>query len=222
MGHPFWPLFDLRVTTPRLELRVVDDELATALAALAAGGVHHPAATPFFVPWTDLPSPELERGVLQFHWRSRADTSPACWRVPFAAIERGVVVGSTDLAATDFPVLRQFETGSWLGREHQGRGLGREMRVATLSVGFDAFDAELATTGAWHDNAASLGVTRSLGYEPAGVRRALRRDAPDTLLGFRMDRAHFEHAVRRDDIVIRGDGAVREQLGIARPAEVSG
>lgn len=216
MGHPYWPLFDLEVRTPSMTLRAVDDEMATELAALAERGLHDPSFAPFYVPWTDLVSPHLERGVLQFHWRSRATTSPTTWRVPFAAIVDGVVVGSTDLAADDYPTLREFETGSWLGREFQGRGLGKEMRLATLSVGFLALDAEFATTGAWHDNGPSLGVTRSLGYQPAGTRRAKRRDEADTLLGFRMGRDHFVEHLRRDDIEIIGDDPVRALLGIER------
>ena len=116
MAHPYWPLFDLEVRTPTVTLRPVTDEVATGLAALAAEGVHDPAFAPFSIPWTDLPPGEMERGVLQFHWRSRAETSTESWRVPFGAFADGELVGSTDLAATDFAVLRQFETGSWLGR----------------------------------------------------------------------------------------------------------
>lgn len=212
--HPYWPLFDLVVRTPRLTLRVIDDDLAVELAALAARGVHDPATMPFSVPWTDLESPELERGVLRFHWRTRAETVPSSWRIPFATIVDGVVVGSTDLAATDFPALGSFETGSWLGRDHQGQGIGTEMRIATLTVGFDGLGAAEATTGAWSDNAASLGVTRALGYEFAGTRRALRRDEPDELHGYRMTREHFA-TIRRDDIAIEGIEPVRELLGVA-------
>ena len=45
MTHPVWPLFDLRVHTPKLELRYIDDDLATELAQLASArhprpGVH--------------------------------------------------------------------------------------------------------------------------------------------------------------------------------------
>ncbi len=215
--HPYWPLFDLEVRTPRLTLRVVDDDLAVELAALAAKGVHDPATTPFSTPWTDLEPPELERGVLRWHWRSRAETEPASWRIPFATIVDGVVVGTTELAAVDFPVLRSFETGSWLGREYQGRGIGKEMRLAALTVGFDGLDAAEATTGAWADNAASLGVTAALGYEFAGIRRARRRDDADELHGFRMTRRHFA-TIHRADIVVDGIDPVRELLGIeARP-----
>ena len=112
---------------------------------------------------------------MRFYWRSRADTQPESWRLLHAVIVDGAVVGACDLFASDFPTLRQFETGSWLGREFQGRGLGKEMRLAALTLGFDGLGAEFATTGLWHDNAASLGVTQSLGYEQAGRRGHCRR-----------------------------------------------
>jgi RimJ/RimL family protein N-acetyltransferase len=86
MAHRYWPLFDLRVRTPRLELRPPSDEDAVALAALAAEGVHDPAATPFTIPWTDQPSPQLERGALQFIWRCRAEWTPEKWHLPLAVL----------------------------------------------------------------------------------------------------------------------------------------
>ena len=45
MSTAIWPLFDLRVTTPRLSLRYVADELV-------AQGIHDPATMPFSEPWT--------------------------------------------------------------------------------------------------------------------------------------------------------------------------
>lgn len=213
MAHPYWPLYDLEVRTTRVTLRYIDDELSVELARLAAKGVHDPSSMPFSIPWTDLPSPQLERGAMQFHWRTRAETTPAAWRIPFAAIVEGAVVGSTDLTAAQFPALRQFETGSWLGREYQGRGIGKEMRIATLSVGFDGLDAAYATTAAWTDNGPSLGVTRSLGYDEVGPRRELRRNEPDEQMHYRMSAGHFA-TIRRDDIDIIGIDAVRRFLEI--------
>ena len=214
MAHPYWPLFDIEVRTPRVMLRAVTDDVAVGLAGLGARGVHDPDFAPFLTPWTDLPAGELERGVLQFHWRSRAELTPASWRVAFGVFVDDTLVGSTDLFANDFAVLRQFETGSWLGREFQGRGLGRELRVAALSFGFVALGAEWATTGAWHDNEPSLGVTRSLGYAPDGTRRAVRRGTADTLMEFRMSRAHFIDQVQRDDIEIACPDAALDLLGV--------
>ncbi len=213
MGNEHWPLFDLEIRTPRLTLRYLDDELAADLVAVAARGVHDPATMPFLIEWTDRPSPELEQEAMRFYWRSRADTTPASWRLLFAAVHDGEVIGSIDLFASGFPALRQFETGSWLGRRHQRKGFGAEMRTAALTLGFDGLDAEFATTGAWHDNAASLGVTRSLGYTESGRRRALRRGKPDELVEFRMDRAHWS-AIRRDDITVDGADAARSFLGL--------
>jgi RimJ/RimL family protein N-acetyltransferase len=217
MAHPYWPLFDLEVRTPRLTLRGITDELAVELAALAARGIHDEDFMPFAMPWSRRPSPELERQALQFYWRCRAELTPTSWNINLVVLVDGEVVGTSGLIASDFGRMRQFETGSWLGREHQGRGIGKEMRLATLALGFDGFGAEWATTGAWHDNGPSLGVTRSLGYAVAGHRRAIRDDRePDTLLGFEMPRSHYEEHLRRDDIALVGVEPVRELLAISR------
>ncbi len=216
MQRGAWPLFGLEVRTPRLTLRYLDDELADELIALASLGIHDPAVMPFKLPWTDQPSPLREQNSLRFYWRSRADTAPQSFRLLLAAIVDGVVVGTSDVFADGFPTLRQFETGSWLGQAFQGKGLGKEMRFASLTLGFDGLGADFAVTTAWHDNAASLGVTHALGYEPIGHRRARRRDEPDEMLTFRMDRAHFD-TIRRPDITLHGIDAAREFLAVGDP-----
>lgn len=216
MGHPYWPPFDLEVRTPRLTLRAITDEIAVELVALAAEGIHDPDFMPFAIPWTRHDSPTLERQALQFYWRCRAEMSPGRWTLNFAVVVDGTVVGTSGLTAHDFPRMRQFETGSWLGRAFQGRGIGTEMRVATLALGFAGFGAEWAVTGAWHDNGPSLGVTRALGYREQGWRRALRDEhAPDRLVGFEMPRDHFESELRRDDIELIGVDPVLGFLEIA-------
>jgi RimJ/RimL family protein N-acetyltransferase len=214
MPHAHWPLFDLVVRTPRLTLRYLDDTLAAELATLAAAGIHDPDTMPFLFPWTDAESPDLERNALRFYWRARAETSPQSWDLLFAALDGDEVVGTTSLGSKDFPVVRTFETGSWLGRRFQGRGLGTEMRIATLHLGFLGLDALTAVTGAFDDNPASLGVTRKLGYEPNGVSLHERRGARAQSSRFLMTREHFLDQVRRDDVEIQGDAAVRELLGI--------
>jgi RimJ/RimL family protein N-acetyltransferase len=213
MPHPHWPLFDLEVRTPRLTLRYADDHLCTELATLASKGIHDPSTMPFAIPWTDIESPELERQAFRFWWGCRADTSPAKWNLILVAIVDATVVGTTSLGSSEFAVTRTFETGSWLGRDHQGRGLGKEMRYATLQLGFDGFGAEQATTGAFSDNPASLGVTRSLGYEPNGRLRHERRGELAESLRFQMTREHWA-TIRRDDISLHGVEAVRELLGL--------
>ena len=213
MANDHWPLFDLEVHTPRLTLRYLDDALAAELVAVAARGVHDPAVMPFSIPWTDLPSPQMEQEAMRFYARTRADMRPAAWNLQFAVVVDDDVVGACDVMATDFPVLRQFTTGSWLVRDVQGRGLGKEFRMAALTLGFDGLGAQYALTGMWHDNAASKGVTESLGYDFEGRRQALRRGVPDEMLGYRMPRAQWE-TIRREDITLTGVDTARQFLGL--------
>ena len=120
--RPRWALFDLEVVTPRLVLRYVSDDLGAALATLAAAGIHDPATMPFTEPWTDVPSPHLERNSLQYYWRNRAETSVQRWNLDLAVLVDGSVVGMCSIHAEGFPGNRRLTTGSWLGLAHQGRG----------------------------------------------------------------------------------------------------
>ena len=215
MAHPIWPFFDLRVTTPRLELLPIDDVTGTELALLAAKGVHDPQFMPFGVPWTDVPSPQLEVNSLQFQWRWRGEVSAEAWMLNFAVSVDGQIVGSTGFITRDFPTLRTFETGSWLGREFQGRGIGKEMRTANLQLGFLGFGALYATTAAWDDNGPSLGVTRSLGYAENGHARLTRRGQAARQLRFEMTRDFFTENLQRDDIELHGVDACLPLLGLA-------
>jgi RimJ/RimL family protein N-acetyltransferase len=213
MPTPHWPLFDLEVRTPRLTLRYVDDELGHQLCELMALGVHDPAFMPFVIHWTDLEPPELQRSAYRYWWRCRADTAPAAWSLNFAVVADGRVVGACGLVADHFPVLRTFETGSWLGLAHHGQGLGTEIRHACLHLGFEGLGAEVATTGAYTDNGPSLGVTHKLGYRPNGRFSTLRRGAPDEIERFRLDRADWE-AIRRSDIELSGTDDACDLLGL--------
>jgi RimJ/RimL family protein N-acetyltransferase len=216
MAHPIWPFFDLRVVTPRLELVAIDDHVSATLALLAARGVHAPDFMPFAFPWTDTPSPELEQKAMQFHWRCRAEMTPASWNLNLGVVVDGEVVGSTGLITHDFLVTRRFETGSWLGLEFQGRGIGKEMRVATLHLGFLGFAGSLATTTAFHDNGPSLGVTRSLGYAENGHDWKVRRGEPARSLQFEMSREQFDSTLRRDDVELFGVDPCLPMLGLVQ------
>ena len=203
MGHAYWPLFDLRIRTPRLELRVPNDDDLIELARMAALGVHPESLMPFSIAWTDQPSPELERGLMQWHWRARAEWSPTRWRLAFGVLEEGRMVGSQDMHAQDFGILRTAETGSWLGREHQGRGIGKEMRAAVLHLAFAGLGAVIARSAAFADNAASLSVSRAMGYVIDGEELTLRRGTASRHIRLRLERHEWERR-RRDNVVIEG------------------
>lgn len=214
MSESLWPLFDLTIRTPRLELRPPDDDALVALARLAANGVHDPKVMPFRFPWTDAPSPDLERSALQFHWRTRASWTPDDWHLPFAVWCEGEIVGQQDILAHDFARIRTVESGSWLGLAHQGQGIGKEMRIAILHLAFVGLDAQRAETGAYEHNAASLGVTATLGYEPNGDAVFTPRGEPQVEKKFKMDHTAFER-IRRDDITIENLEPCLAMFGIS-------
>lgn len=210
-----WPVFGIRVTTPRITLRAVDPDLAFAIADLSSQGIHDPATMPFATPWSDAGSPQLERNGLKHYWAGWGSWSADTWHLPFAVFEGDTLVGTQSVVTHDFPALRGFETGSWVSRAHQGRGIGKEMRAAVLHFAFAGLGALDAFTGAWEDNAASIAVTRALGYRDNGIMVGLRRTARDRQVLFTMDRAHWE-TIRRDDIAIAGlDDACLAMFGLA-------
>jgi hypothetical protein len=98
-----WPLFGLRIRTPRLELRLPTDDDLPALMALARAGIHPPDEMPFAVPWTRATGAEFERGFLQHHWMVRGAWSPEDWALNLAAFRNGEPVGSQTLTAEGFP-----------------------------------------------------------------------------------------------------------------------
>jgi RimJ/RimL family protein N-acetyltransferase len=212
MAHPYWPLFDVRVRTPHVELRLPTDDDLVALAELAVAGVHDPAEMPFDVPWTERPPGELERGVFQWNWRGRAEWDPDDWRLTLAVFAAGEVVGAQDVNAREFAVRRVVVTGSWLGRRHQGRGIGKEMRAAVLHLAFAGLDAAWAESAAFHDNHASIAVSRAVGYEDNGLGIGARRGEAALQQRFLLSRGRWE-ARRRDDITIEGLDPCRSMFG---------
>jgi len=208
-----WPLFGLEVRTDVVTLRYPDDEMLIELMELAAAGIHDESFMPFGVPWTREDPPALQQKGLQFHWRCRAELSADSLRIPLACFVDDELVGTSDLFATSFTTLRQFETGSWLGRGFQGRGIGKAMRAATLALGFDGLGGVRALTGAWDDNGPSIGVTRSLGYAEQGHRWMDREGTATKMVGFEMEPEQFER-VRPADVEFIGLDQVREFLQI--------
>ena len=110
-----------------------------------------------------------------YHWGELATFSPDDFCLDLAVVLDGRVIGAQGVAAKDFPVTRTGETGSWLGREFQGRGLGTAMRRALCELLFDHLGFEEITSAAFLDNPASPGVSRKVGYRPTVVTRIRRR-----------------------------------------------
>jgi RimJ/RimL family protein N-acetyltransferase len=206
-----WPLFGLRLLTPRLELRPVRDEDLGPLADAALAGIHDAGFMPFGVPWTDAAPEDLRRSLAQHNWRVRSELSRDSWGINFAILFDGVAVGTQSLAGKRFGVLRTVSTGSWLTRSAQGRGVGTEMRAAVLLFAFDWLEADYAESGAVVANGPSTGVSRRLGYSENG--RSIVEARPGEAVehvGFRMHRNEF---VRPDwELRVEGFEAARSEL----------
>ena len=178
-----WPVFGLRIRSEHLVLRIPRDADMPAFIDLAKAGIHPPDEMPFGVAWSVVPSPDFERSFLKFHWGTRSAWTPEAWTVDFLVELDGRPIGAQGLHAIDFAIHRIVDTGSWLGRAHQGQGFGKEMRSAVLSFAFDGLGARIAESSAFLDNLASSGVSRALGYEdngrgalaPQGVSRETQR-----------------------------------------------
>ena len=206
------PALALRITAGPLELRGIGDEDLAALCDLAVRGIHPPERMPFYFPWTDAPPDRLPLNTAQYHWRARASFSVESWVLPLGVWREGVLVGSQALETTNFLVTRTAETGSWLGSEYQGRGIGTAMRQAICALAFDHLGAAEVTSGAFLDNPASLAVSRNVGYRPNGTARLQRRDGEAAVL--RRFVLRPEDLVRGTPITVTGLEAFRRSIGL--------
>jgi RimJ/RimL family protein N-acetyltransferase len=209
MGLPDWPLFDLALVTPRLVLRPPTDDDFPALLDAIDAGIHDPATMPFRVPWTDAEPAARRRSALQHWWSVRATFTVDAWHVPFAVFRDGEAIGFQGVMAASFPTLRTVSTGSWLTKAAQGHGIGREMRAAVLTFAFDTLRAEVALSGAFSDNLASLAVSRALGYEPNGVHRVAPRGTVAEMHDLRLTRERWMRTRPQLDVEVRGFDACR-------------
>lgn len=210
LAHAFPPL-GLRVAAGPLELRSIGAEEVLTLVDVARDGVHDHETMPFSFPWTDASDADLPSHYLQWWWRTLATFSVDAWELNLCVLWEGSVVGVQGVATRDFPTLRFGETGSWLGRRFQGRGIGTAMRRAWVAFLFGHLGFEYVTSSAFVDNAASLRVSEKLGYRPNGsvwyARRGERAECRRLLL-------------RREDftgappIAVEGVEAARRFIGI--------
>lgn len=187
-----WPLSNLRLTTRRLELRVPSDDELAVLADKAADRVHLPGEQPYLTPWTDAPPTERALHVIQQHWSRRGAWSVDAWALELAVFHLARPVGMVVLKASQFPVLREVRTESWLGLKHHGQGLGTEARAALLHLAFEGLGAVSAVSEVFQDNAGSQGVSRKLRYRHDGISKDVFNERVVVSDRLRLDRVVWQ------------------------------
>jgi RimJ/RimL family protein N-acetyltransferase len=179
------PLFDLRIRTPRLELRLPTESELEELYDVAAAGIHPPEEMPFGVAWTD----DLSRDAfLAFHRSTRGSWKPGSWKFDFGTWAEGTLVGVQGIGAEAFAERRMIGTGSWLGSPYQRSGIGTEMRAAVVELAFTHLGAHAVTSSAFEANAASRRVSEKLGYSLVGRESLSPRGTPQPHLLLRLER----------------------------------
>lgn len=215
-----FPPLGLRVVAGPLELRGIGSEEVLALLDVVRDGIHHPATMPFLMPWTDADPADLPLNYLQWWWRSMALFTRDAWELNLCVLWHGEVVGVQGVTTQDFPTLRFGETGSWLGRRFQGRGIGTAMRQAMCALLFDELGFEFITSAAFADNAASTRVSYKVGYRDNGLDWRIPRAERSTLQRLLL---LPEDLVRGEPITVTGAAAMRrfidiDDTGSAAPA----
>ena len=122
-----WPAAGLRARAGHMELR----------------GIHDDDTMPFLVPWTRGEPHEVARSVVAYQWQARTAFGHGRLALELAVLLDGEPVGIQAASGEDYGVLRSVETGSWLGREYQSRGIGRRMRALMLHLMFEGLDSLL-------------------------------------------------------------------------------
>lgn len=183
------PLFAVRLRTQRLELRLGTPAEIDELGRLAARGIHPPDEMPFSIPWTDgVGQPDFHAGFAAFHRSQLTTWSPDDWHLDLLVWAEGELVGNQELYSKRFRETSTVGSGSWLGAEFQGRGIGTEMRAAALELAFTGLGAVAATSGWLEGNRSSARVSEKLGYRETGVSEISPRGIPVSHHDLRLER----------------------------------
>jgi RimJ/RimL family protein N-acetyltransferase len=100
--------------------------------------------------------------------------------------------------------LRTVDSSSFLTGAVRGRGLGKQMRAAVLTLAFGPLGARFAITSAWSDNHASLGVSRAIGYVDNGVTADRRDDVAAEMAHLRLTRQRWTASGWPEQVTVTG------------------
>ena len=205
-----WPLHGIRLRTADLDLRVMTEADLAGLCALLPDDL---SMNPHATTYAGLDDRANRRAVLvQGYWRALGLWSPDDWALPFVVRSAGEVVGAQWLEGPDWRADHLVDSSSWLVPAARGRGLGKQMRAAVLALAFGPLRADAAVSSAVVDNAASLGVSRALGYRE--THRSVLEHSGETLQHVRLERAAWERSGQAHEVVIAGATPALPLFGI--------
>jgi len=205
-----WPPAGITIETPDLSMRPMSEPDAAWLALAVPADVEQDPRLPRY-PGVSEPVARMTTS-LQAYWRNRGAWTPDDWCLTFGAWLRSGqpgspaarLIGTQTVEGADFARLRVVDSASLLLPEHRGKGLGKQMRRGVLTLAFGHLGAATAVSGAWHDNPASLGVSRSLGYEDNGVDMHARGESADVMQRVRLTRETWERSGLDTGIEVSG------------------
>ncbi len=205
-----WPPAGITIETPDLSMRPMSEPDAAWLALAVPADLEQDPRLPRY-PGVTEPVARMATS-LQAYWRNRGAWTPDDWCLTFGAwLRSGAagspaarLIGTQTVEGADFARLRVVDSASLLLPEHRGKGLGKQMRRGVLTLAFGHLGAATAVSGAWHDNPASLGVSRSLGYEDNGVDMHARGESADVMQRVRLTRETWEQSGLDTGIEVAG------------------
>jgi RimJ/RimL family protein N-acetyltransferase len=180
-------LWNIRLRSPRLELRLPTEEELPFFYRVAADGIHPREEMPFGIAWTDSLT---EESFTSFHRSAWREWAPEKWQCNFVAFLDDEPIGTQGIESENFAETRTVSTGSWIGQPHQGKGYGTEQRAAVLEFAFRGLGARAAVSGALFPNVASQRISEKLGYRVTGISELSPRGEPIQ---------HYDYCLDRED-----------------------
>jgi RimJ/RimL family protein N-acetyltransferase len=215
MAHPYWPMHDIRLRVGDLSLRPLSEADLSTLARVLPGDVELNPDAPIY--GGDVAANRRGTIVHQDYWRAMGTWTVDAWRLNFGVWRGDTLLGAQEVEGKDFARLRTVDTASFLVVAARGIGLGKQMRRAVLALAFGPLGAEYAITSAWHDNHASLGVSRSLGYVDNGLVRHRREGYPnavDDMVHLRLTREAWLDSALADGVDVDFPDACGPYFGL--------
>lgn len=222
VGHlaEVWPPARITIRTPALSMRPMSEPDAAWLARSVPPDLEQDPRLPRYPGAAEAVARQVTS--LQAYWRNRGAWTPEDWCLTFGAWLRpgeagspaARLVGTQTIEGADFSRLRVVDSASMLLPEYRGKGFGKQMRRGVLTLAFGHLGAATAVSGAWHDNPASLGVSRSLGYEDNGVDMHARGESADVMQRVRLTRETWERGGLNAGIEVAGVEAALPFFGL--------